>query len=526
VISLADEDTPRMSHQASNWGLCMDFNRGTSCPSFCDVEAVPSFEAELKAKPAAKPQVDAEDQADGEANKAFYGPTRTSLETSCGRSEEAGWVRSKSSCLSSESLNFHQLFKAGSGEWWLPRPSLDELRSAGSDSHLEEARLRPGWWGSSPQQLRGEKTTLREKGIFAWFRRLAADRRHRYDFHGFDLDLAYVTSRVIAMGFPSQGAGRCFRNPQSEVDRFLRWAHGDDFRIYNLCAESSHRNNGFPDETVSYPCPDHCPPDMAAMLSLCRDVESWLARTPSSVAVIHCKAGKGRSGTMACALLLYADALPSAQEALRWFARVRGGTRSGVTIPSQIRWVAMFENWLRGQVELCSDPMSEFSAARYRLRSIKVGPLHSDLCSWTRNVKAGGSGALLVHVGLGTRVGTRFRWVHWYTRELVSIDEDSVATLMLPDDGPVWAEHDGRLGVVLQKPGGCSRPGSLPLLSGPRLHVGAWWHHSFLKREPGCRELVLDLPKAFIDGLQKDASKHLLAPPSFRLTAEFEEQAE
>ncbi|CAE8604792.1 unnamed protein product, partial [Polarella glacialis] len=121
VISLADEDTPRMSHQASNWGLCMDFNRGTSCPSFCDVEAVPSFEAELKAKPAAKPQVDAEDQADGEANKAFYGPTRTSLETSCGRSEEAGWVRSKSSCLSSESLNFHQLFKAGSGEWWLPR---------------------------------------------------------------------------------------------------------------------------------------------------------------------------------------------------------------------------------------------------------------------------------------------------------------------------------------------------------------------------------------------------------------------
>ena len=109
------------------------------------------------------------------------------------------------------------------------------------------------------------------------------------------------------MGFPGQGSGACFRNPHGEVKRFLEGAHGGHYRIYNLCAEKHFRDNGFPDETTSFPAADHCPPNFSDMLQLCKDVETWMQEDEQNVAVIHCKAGKGRSGTMICARVAFRE---------------------------------------------------------------------------------------------------------------------------------------------------------------------------------------------------------------------------
>ena len=51
--------------------------------------------------------------------------------------------------------------------------------------------------------------------------------------------------------------------------------------------------------------------------------------------------GSQAHGLRISALLLYAGAVLSARDALHWFGHIRGGTRAGVTIPSQIRWIAM-----------------------------------------------------------------------------------------------------------------------------------------------------------------------------------------
>ncbi|KAL2127523.1 hypothetical protein VTI74DRAFT_10588 [Chaetomium olivicolor] len=67
------------------------------------------------------------------------------------------------------------------------------------------------------------------------------------------------------------------------------------------------------------------------------------------VVVVHCKAGKGRSGTIACSYLI-AECGWSAEDALARFTerRMRPGFGAGVSIPSQLRWVSYVDRWTKG----------------------------------------------------------------------------------------------------------------------------------------------------------------------------------
>ena len=50
---------------------------------------------------------------------------------------------------------------------------------------------------------------------------------------------------------------------------------------------------------------DHHAPQISLLFRICLDIEKYLKEKKDNVAVIHCLAGKGRTGTIICCFLLY-----------------------------------------------------------------------------------------------------------------------------------------------------------------------------------------------------------------------------
>lgn len=68
------------------------------------------------------------------------------------------------------------------------------------------------------------------------FKRLVSKKKRRIQTEYYDLDMAYITERVIGMGFPATGCETLYRNSLSDLKSFLDKYHGE-YKIYNLCIE-------------------------------------------------------------------------------------------------------------------------------------------------------------------------------------------------------------------------------------------------------------------------------------------------
>jgi len=173
---------------------------------------------------------------------------------------------------------------------------------------------------------------------------LVSKNKRRYVDSRYDLDLSYVTDRIIAMGFPSASSSleSIYRNRVDDVQMFLEERHSDCYKVYNLCSERCYDSKKFQGRVSVYPFDDHNPAEFGLILAFCRDVEEWLKEDPEHVAAVHCKAGKGRTGLMICAFLLYSRMFQTSAEVLEYYGSKRTSDCKGVTIPSQRRYVDYF----------------------------------------------------------------------------------------------------------------------------------------------------------------------------------------
>lgn len=215
---------------------------------------------------------------------------------------------------------------------------------------------------------------------------------------------------------------RAYRNPLDQLVKFLDSKHGDDWAIWEFRAEGT----GYPDEAVygrvrHYPWPDHHPPPFRLIPLIMASMKNWFRggdlndespaksaakdqqglagesndkataaattvgapaagdpnledRKNKRVVVVHCKAGKGRSGTATCSYLISEEGWDP-EDALTRFTqrRMRPQFGAGVSIPSQLRWITYVDRWTRGGKKYYDRPIEIVEVHVWGLRNgVKV----------------------------------------------------------------------------------------------------------------------------------------------------------
>ncbi|XP_024037979.1 phosphatidylinositol 3,4,5-trisphosphate 3-phosphatase and protein-tyrosine-phosphatase PTEN1 [Citrus clementina] len=193
---------------------------------------------------------------------------------------------------------------------------------------------------SSFHDLHFEVINILTKSFY--IRNLVSKKRRRMLVEGYDLDMSYITDRLLAMSFPAEHMRAVYRNPLWQVKAVLDMRHQEHYKVYNLCIEETYDPEHFYSRVERYPFDDNHVPPLEMIKLLCESVHSWLSSDPKNIAVIHCMAGKGRTGLMVCSYLVYTGM--SAEEALQLYAHKRTTNNEGVSIPSQRRYVGYWNN--------------------------------------------------------------------------------------------------------------------------------------------------------------------------------------
>lgn len=398
-------------------------------------------------------------------------------------------------------------------------------------------------------------------GMTSGVRKLVSKKKRRFVEDGFDLDLSYITEQLIAMGYPCTGAETVYRNPASKVAAFMAAYHRDTCKVFNLCIERSYPASHIrlPDDLVeTYGTRDHNAMPLFSLLALLRSMALWLDRSPAHVAAVHCKAGKGRTGMVICAYLVWSGKCSDAASALRLFGERRTTDGEGVTIPSQRRYVE-YALKLRALTGGAAAELPMLREAERRIASDRSFAVAIDVSSSTAT-PATGRASLYQELGspqqlfmppllrilrIELRDAPEFvaQQSTYFTVELVHRQDDvcSVAAGHPHSVSPrwrAWRVYDHRELLHAQEaqheqpPGKyegmvCDPKFGLPLIAGDvkvGINLGSgkslahfWFHTAFITLKEG--DKCLELPKSELDRARRNKS----LPNTFAVRVLFEQ---
>ncbi|XP_068067865.1 tensin-2 isoform X2 [Anomalospiza imberbis] len=170
------------------------------------------------------------------------------------------------------------------------------------------------------------------------------------------LDLAFVTERILSVAIPGGGEGAPGGHLR-HLAKLLGARHGPNYTIFNLSEKRRDLTRLNP-KVLDFGWPELLAPPLELLCSVCKALEGCLGGHPRNVAVLLCKGSKAPVGVVVGAFLHYSDVWGSPEQALnalsmRRFCEEKLG---GVLQPSQRRYTEDFGALLSGRLRLNSSP--------------------------------------------------------------------------------------------------------------------------------------------------------------------------
>ncbi|KAJ1061552.1 hypothetical protein K5549_002587 [Capra hircus] len=173
-----------------------------------------------------------------------------------------------------------------------------------------------------------------------------------------DLDLTYVTERILAASFPARPDEQRHRGHLRELAHVLQSKHRDKYLLFNL-SEKRHDLTRLNPKVQDFGWPELHAPPLDKLCSICKAMETWLSADPQHVVVLYCKGSKGKLGVIVSAYMHYSKISAGADQALATLT-MRKFCEDKVAAelqPSQRRYITYFSGLLSGAIRMNSSPL-------------------------------------------------------------------------------------------------------------------------------------------------------------------------
>ncbi|XP_073400796.1 auxilin isoform X1 [Dendrobates tinctorius] len=139
-----------------------------------------------------------------------------------------------------------------------------------------------------------------------------------------ELDISYITSRIIVMSFPAEGVELGFRNHIEDVRSFLDSRHLDHYTVFNL-SPKSYRSAKFHNRVSECSWPVRQAPSLHNLFAVCKNMHNWLQQNPKNVCVIHCMDGRAASAVLVSAMFCFCHLFTNPVSAIQLLNAKRPG---------------------------------------------------------------------------------------------------------------------------------------------------------------------------------------------------------
>ncbi|XP_069088596.1 auxilin isoform X2 [Pleurodeles waltl] len=179
-----------------------------------------------------------------------------------------------------------------------------------------------------------------------------------------ELDISYITSRIIVMSYPAEGVELGFRNHIEDVRSFLDSRHLDHYTVFNL-SQRSYRSAKFHNRVSECSWPVRQAPSLHNLYAVCKNMHNWLQQNPKNVCVIHCMDGRAASAVLVSAMFCFCHLFSNPVPAIQ----LLNSKRPGIGLwPSHRRYIGYI-------CDLVSDKPVHPHCKPVNIKSVTISPV-------------------------------------------------------------------------------------------------------------------------------------------------------